>query len=260
MANLVVNTIRVTGPAEDRERLKTAIEASATDRGEGVECLRTFVIDHEKWTAAFPEWGEFTSLGTLESKYAYKHLNPGELRPLYCKKDDMRPVRTVGDALVVQTVTEWDPPINFVNRLGELFPRLQVSGSSLDLANGDLKRWQSHAGEAELLERQRSVFLREDIYQWEKQGKVWKWVDERAADIEMMGDFLGLECGAADPAELLTACRLAYDALAFPGTTLCSDANNYAYSLACTIAEYRHALTAPSGRRVPPKPAPSNRS
>jgi hypothetical protein len=237
----VVNTIRVTGPAEDRERLKAAIEASAIDRGEGVECLRQYFLDREKWLVAFPEWGDFTALGTLESKYGFEHLNPDELHPLHHQKDDMRPVRTVGDALIVQTVTEWDPPIGFAKRLGVLLPRLEVSSSSLELTNGIFTRWRSRAGESELLERRCSVFLREETYEWEKQGKVWMWVDEREADIEMMWDFLRLEC-AGNLEELRTACRLAYDALAFPGTTLRSDANNYAYSLACTIAEYRHAL------------------
>ncbi len=242
MANLIVNTLRVTGPAEDRDRLKAAIETSAIDHGEGVECLRTFVIEWEKWTAAFPEWGDITPLGTIESSYSYEHLNPGALRPIHVTKDDMRPVRTVKDVLIVKTVSNWNPPIAFVERLGKLLPRLEVNGSSLDLANGDLKRWQSHAGETELLERQYSVFLCEETFEWEKQGKVWMWVGERDADIEMLRAFLSLECGAADPAELHNACRLAYDALAFPEKTLPSRANNYAYCLAGTIAEYRHSL------------------
>ena len=241
MANLVVNTLRVTGPAEDLERLKAAIETCATGHGEGVECLRLYHLDWEKWNAVFPKWGDFTALGTIESSYSYEHWNLDALRPIYRTKDDMRPVRIVGDVLIVKTVSDWNPPIDFVERLGTLFPRLEVRGSSLDLSNGDLTRWLSQAGETELLERHYSIYLREETFQWEKQGKVWKWVGEREADIEMMWDFLTLEC-SGHPDELRTACRLAYDALAFPETNLPSRANNYAYGLAITIAEYRHAL------------------
>ena len=52
----------------------------------------------------------------------------------------MRPVRTVDDVLVFQTVTNGGPPTGFVNRLGELFPRSEVDGESLELINGIFMR------------------------------------------------------------------------------------------------------------------------
>ena len=81
MGNLVVNTLRVTGPAEDRERLKAAIEASATDRGEGAECLREYVIEPAKWREAFPEWGDWTVIGILESCYLRERANRSRAAP-----------------------------------------------------------------------------------------------------------------------------------------------------------------------------------
>jgi hypothetical protein len=240
MANLVVNTLRVTGPVEDRERLKAAIEACAVDGGEGVQCLKEYHLDWEKWRAAFFDWGDVTVFGTIESCYSYEHLNRDGIRPMSLTKDDGRPVRTVEDVLIVKTVTRWDPPIDFVGRLGEVLPRLEVDCSSLNLS-GSFTRWRSRAGETEILERQSSPFTYEGIFNWEKQGKVWQWVGEREADIETMWEFLKLEC-AGQTDELRTACRLAYDVLTLPGTALGTLENGYAYSLACTIAEYRHAL------------------
>jgi hypothetical protein len=241
MANEFVNTIRVSGPAEDRERVKAAIENSVIECGEGVVCLREYVLDWEKWRAAFPEWGDVTDLGTLESCYSYEHWNHDGVHPLHLKKDDLRPVRTVKDVLILQAVTRWKPPIAFVERLGRVFPMCAIDGTSLETMDSDLIRWRSRAGETELLERRASIALHEETYRWERQGKTWEWTGEREADVEMMFAFLTLEC-ATHPDVLRTACRLAYHALAFPETTLASRANNYAYDLAITIAEYRHAL------------------
>ena len=80
-----------------------------------------------------------------------------------------------------------------------------------------------------------------EIHRWERDGQVWTWTNERDADTRTMQTFLALEVGrGAVPEDLLTACRLAYDALAFPNDTLCADGTSYVYDLARDIANYRH--------------------
>jgi hypothetical protein len=243
MASLLVTTIEATGPAEDLERVRAAIEESAIELGNGVECLKRYYLDREKWATAFPEWGNCMDLGRLESCYPTKHLNPDALRPHHSTQDDGRPVRIADGVLIIRTETNWTPPVGFAQRLGDLFPSLEIVGASLELTNGIFERWRSHGGQTELLERRESAFVGEAIVEWEKDDRVWMWANEREADIRMLHTFLELDvANGADSEDLFTACRLAYDALAFPHDSIRAEANSYAYNLAGTISEYRHAL------------------
>ena len=253
MENLIVTTIEVIGPTEILERLRHAIEASATEAGEGDQGLKAFHLDRLKWVAEFPEWGEFIDLEAVESCYPPECVKRESLRPIHKVQHDGRPVRIVDGILVFRVITVSYAPHEFVERLGDLFPVLEITGSSLDRDNGVWERWRVHWAQTELLERRMSAFDGERIWEWVRDGRLWEWTNERNADIMMLQRFLELDVVGRTDADdllascqltydLLASCQLAYDAMAFPSKRLASRANGYAYSLACTIAEYRHAV------------------
>jgi hypothetical protein len=242
----VINDVRITGPTEVLNRLQAAIEASATDRGEGHSCFKQFEIDRDRWAAEMPEWERSTDLGILESRFGDTQVRNAEKHCRYSERDDGRPVRIVNNALLIKSVTTSTPPVDFIERLGELFPEVEAYVVSVELFNGMLDIWRSRAGRSVLVEHQMSIWTQDGIYEWEKQDKLWQWTGERTADIEMLAEFLLADMQEDEDdvpeEEVRSACRLAYDAVAFPETILPKEANGYAFSVASTIAKYRCAL------------------
>ena len=102
--------------------------------GEGAECLREYVIEPAKWREAFPEWGDWTVIGILEScsysRPLARALASRVPAPFGVTKDDMRPVRTVDDVLVFQTVTNGSLRPASLTGWGNCFPGRRLTAKA----------------------------------------------------------------------------------------------------------------------------------
>ena len=240
MGNIFLNNVRITGSAETRRRLLSAIEQSAIDDGQGYDCYKQFTLDPEKWAAAMPEWGTPPTLGLLESRY--KDLSDD----CSIEQDDGRPARVENDALLIKCQAYPNQLVEFITRLGELFPEVEAYVICLEVGSGILDVWEYRAGKCELIEHQMSTWVQDGIYEWKKHGKSWEWTGERTADIKMMSTFLSVDAAEEEPAvtagDVHSACKLAYETLAPAEGSLPDVANGYAYALASSILKYRHAV------------------
>ena len=236
MANLYVNDNQIKGPLDQLERLKTAIEQSVEDKGAGYNCAKQFWLGPKQWQTVFPEWGDFSGF-FVESQYTSKCQYANRICSTHETCDDGQAVRIVNGTLIIKCVSAWDWPVNFLCRLGTLFPQLVTELRVLDGADLVWTEWIAQAGEFRLVGQYSSA--RGEILVWRKEGKDWTWSESRAADIEMMCDFLATEL-SVDPTDLLTACWLAYDTIAFPGDTVPKEVTEHVLYLAREIAEHRH--------------------
>jgi hypothetical protein len=241
MANLILSGLELRGPTHILERVREAIATTAVEF-EGARYPKQFHVDPVKWKQAFPDWNDRNAaLGILESRYTRQTVYNGNLRAIREPQEDGRAVRIEDGVLYLATETHWVPPVAFAKRLGQLFPELTTTGLSLQLSDNISERWVSQGGQTVLVERQVVSYCGNEIEEWEWDNEVWKWTNNRDADTRMMQRFLALECGANSD-DLLAACQLAYDAMAFPNSTLRAEGNLYAYNLACHIADHRHGF------------------
>ena len=144
MSNPVDSTLAIKGPSDVLERIQNAVEASAVEIG-NVNYSNKYEVDCDKWKQAFPQWDDKdVCLGPLYSRCARRVTYPNMLLPVRETIEDRRAVRIDDGVLCIATETNWNPPYKFCQLLAEIFPTLEIMGSSWQAMENLAERWVTH--------------------------------------------------------------------------------------------------------------------
>ena len=217
-----------TGPAEERDRLKSVIDAHAQKQSDGEYLVIVGDLfglpDAREAFWLVPTWyGRFDNVPVRTWNGTFEHM----------------PVRPCV-ALAMKGYCRHSPPYAFLEEASRQYPQLECHLLCNGLSDSTYEHLRAQGGDVERLEFQAFNDYTAEIDQWEKAGLVWVWKGERQQDLAMFRRFLRVEASEGTTEdELADCCERAYDAMAFPGVVCPSRANGHVYSLAKEILEHR---------------------